>query len=100
MKNKKHNWTNDDLTLVLDSILACYKSQDWNDVLKGIANDVGTTLGSVKALYVSLSRISQGHEPNPTQGGVGHNWGKNVEKAFNDWKVKHELTQSKINQIF
>ena len=97
---KKHNWTNEDLTLVLDSILVCYKTREWSELIKDIAQDVGTTQGSVKALYVSLTRISQGYEPNPTQGGVGHNWGKNVEEAFYNWKEERKVSDSKLKIIF
>lgn len=97
---KKHNWTNEDLTLVLDSILVCYKTREWSELIKDIAQDVGTTQGSVKALYTSLTRISQGHKPNPTQGGVGHNWGQNVEDAFSQWKKERKVSDSKLKIIF
>jgi len=96
----KHKWTQDELRLVLDSILLSYSSRDWSDLISDIASDVGVSKGSVNALYISLSRISQGFEPNPTKGGVGHNWGLNVEWAFDKWKCSHNLSQSKLNVIF
>ena len=61
---------------------------------------VSSTYRSVKALYTSLKRISQGHEPNPTKGGVGCNWGQNVESSYNQWVKDNKLSQSKINIIF
>lgn len=97
---KRHQWSEQDLRFVLDSILLGYKKLDWNELLKDIGEDVGVSNGSIKALYKSFSRISQGIEPNPTKGGVGCNWGSNVEFAFNDWRSHHKLTQSKVNIIF
>ena len=97
---KRHQWTNEELRFVLDSILLGYTKVDWNVLLNTIREDVGVSNGSIKALYKSFSKISQGIEPNPTKGGVGSNWGSNVEFAFNDWRSHHKLTQSKVNIIF
>lgn len=100
MRNTKHNWTNEDLTNTLNIILRNYNRKEWSEVLINISTSVGTSVGSVKALYTSFKRISQGYEANPTKGGVGHNWGQNVEDAYNQWVTDNAISNSKINVIF
>lgn len=96
----KHNWTTQDLTNTLNIILSNYNRKEWSVVLADISETIGTTKGSVKALYTSLKRISQGYEPDPKKGGVGCNWGQNVESSYNQWVKDNKLSQSKINIIF
>lgn len=97
---KKHKWSNEELRTVLDMILLGHKITEWNDLLESIRLEIGVSSGSIKALYKSFSRVSQGLEPNPTKGGVGHNWGNNVTEAFNDWKSHHKLSNTRIYIIF
>ena len=96
----KHNWTKQDLTNTLNIILSNYNRKEWSVILTDVSDTVGTSKGSVKALYTSLKRISQGYEPNPNKGGVGCNWGKNVESSYSQWVNDNKLSQSKINIIF
>ena len=96
----KHLWSAGEHRIVLDEILQRYKSEDFNNILLGLSVKLNVSLNSVKGLYKSFSRISQGFEPNPKQGGPGCNWGKNVEFSFSEWKSINKLTQSKINIIF
>ena len=100
MRNTKHNWTKEDLTNTLNIILKDYNREEWSDVLINVSTSIGTSVGSVKALYTSFKRISQGIEPNPTKGGIGCNWGKNVEDAYNQWVTDSNVSNSKINIIF
>ena len=96
----KHLWSTGEHRIVLDEILQNYKSKDFSDILLGLSEQLNLSLNSIKGLYTSFSRISQGHEPNPTKGGPGHNWGSNVEFSFNEWRSTNKLTQSQLNIIF
>lgn len=96
----KHLWSAGEHRIVLDEILQNYKNKDFGDILLGLSEKLNLSLNSIKVLYTSFSRISQGYEPNPTKGGPGHNWGSNVEVSFNEWRSINKLTQSQINIIF
>ena len=88
MKNQKHFWADEEIQHVLDTVimLANTDEQEVNAIL---AADVAVTKGAVKALRISLNRIANGFEPTPLSGGPGHNYGKNVKRAFDGWFAGH-----------
>ncbi len=89
MSYKKHMWSKDEIQSVIDTTLVL-SNTDENEANLIMASDIGVTKGAIKALRISLSRIAMGFEPTPLTGGPGHNWGKNVEVAFNDWFDNHD----------
>ena len=90
MSNKKHYWSKQEIISVIDTTLALSNTneQEANSIM---ADEVGVTKGAIRALRISLSRIASGYVPNPLRGGPGHNWGMNVEVAFNEWFATHNL---------
>ena len=48
MSGKNKDWSVEDDIYVIDQIMAKYKSQDYNLLLKNIALNIGTTQSSVK----------------------------------------------------
>ena len=48
MSGKNKDWSVEDDIYVVDQIMAKYKSQDYNLLLKNIALNIGTTQSSVK----------------------------------------------------
>tara|TARA_X000000368_G_C22839250_1_gene626878 strand:- start:118 stop:399 length:282 start_codon:yes stop_codon:yes gene_type:complete len=47
-KKKKHIWSVEDDIFLIDKIMSSYKVMEWNELIKVVANEIGTTQSSVK----------------------------------------------------
>lgn len=55
VKNKK--WTIEDDLFIIETLLANYKTREWNEIIKSISDDIGTTQSSVKMRILNYISI-------------------------------------------
>lgn len=85
MKNKK--WLIEDDLHVIEMILSNYKTRDFNEIIKSISKDIGTTQDSVKMRIKNYISIL-------TDGEKGlHNYAEESLKAINLSLKKYSKSQ-------
>ena len=84
---KKKNWSTEDDIYVIDTIMNKYKSHEWGDLIKSIANKIGAPQNSVKMRinnYVAI--LTDGER------GLG-NYSEDSKKAIDISLKKHTVGQ-------
>ena len=97
---KNHKWSKEQREIVLEKLYKYYKSKDERVIFELASDNIGTTVGSIKGIYLSFKKISQGILPSKTKGGCGSMYNQETFDVYNEFVERNNISQNTLNVMF
>ena len=97
---KNHKWNKEQREVVLEILYKKYKHIDESEIFELASTSIGTTLGSVKGMYRSFQKISEGVEPSSTKGGFGSMFIQESIDVYNEFMERNNISIREQQTMF
>ena len=98
MKNKRHSWSKEDFTVVLEMLSNNYKHVDYTELKKQIAFTLGIEkVNPVNVAIKSFLLMNNGISPQGLKGGPGFQYTSTQKQAFNEFVSISNFSKNKLD---